>query len=103
MKRKLLFWGIVLLTVINVAALGTFIYHRFSHGKEHQQETQCGQREFLHRELNLSDMQAAQLKNSRPRHYSRKFSNASLSLAISPLVRGVPKRSQFRSRSNFLT
>jgi len=62
MKRKLLIWGIVLLTVVNIAALGTIGYHRFRQCGERQHENQHARRGFLHRELALSDAQAAQMK-----------------------------------------
>ncbi len=59
---ELLIWGVVLLTVANIAALGTIAYHRFGHSGERHHENQHACRGFLHRELALSDAQAAQMK-----------------------------------------
>lgn len=74
MKKKLITWGIILLTVVNITAFGTMAYHRFSHHGERHHENQHDRRDFLHRELALSDVQAEQMKilresfhsNSRP-------------------------------------
>ena len=62
MKKNLLTWGLVLLTIVNIAALGTIAYHRFGHGEERDHGNQNASRGFLHRELALSDAQAAQMK-----------------------------------------
>lgn len=62
MKKKLITWGIILLTLVNISALGTIAYHRFSHRGERHHENQHGRRDFLHRELALSDTQAEQMK-----------------------------------------
>ncbi len=62
MKRKLLIWGIALLTVVNVAALATIGYHRLCSNRERHHENRHAQRDFLHRELALSDTQAEQMK-----------------------------------------
>ena len=86
MKRKLFIWGIIMLTVVNIAALGTMAYHRFGHGEECYHENQHNRRDFLHRELALSDAQAAQMKalkesfqlNARPIRAALKTKRAQL-------------------------
>lgn len=62
MKKKLLIWGIVLLTIVNIAALGTIAYHSLCYYRERHHENRHTQRDFLHRELTLSDTQAEQMK-----------------------------------------
>lgn len=62
MKKKIFIWGIVLLTVVNVVALGTIAYHRFGHVGECDHENKHDRRDFLHQELVLSDAQAEQMK-----------------------------------------
>lgn len=57
MKKNLLVWGIVLLTVFNLAALGTIAYHRFRYCGERHHEMRHHRHGFLHRELDLSDSQ----------------------------------------------
>ena len=73
MKKKVLFWGLMLLTVFNVAALTTFGYHRLTaHDNldtgrsERRDRTRGGERgSFLRRELNLNDEQTARIDRQR--------------------------------------
>ena len=62
MKKKLLIWVIGLLSIVNIAALATIGYHRLCYYKERHHEIRHTQRDFLHRELTLSDTQAEQIK-----------------------------------------
>ncbi len=61
MKKNLLIWVIVLLTVFNLAALGTIAYHRFRYCGERHPEMRHHRQGFLHRELALSDTQEEQM------------------------------------------
>ncbi len=61
MKKKLLILGIVLLTVVNISALAMIGYNRLCPLRGgHRENGHVGQ-DFLHRELALSEAQAAQM------------------------------------------
>ena len=65
MTKRVVVWGLVLLTVVNLGAIATIGYHRFSHHGARPAENRHEQENFLHRELGLSDTQTAQLKTLR--------------------------------------
>ena len=62
MKKTWVIWALGLLIVVNIAALATFGYHRFSYYGERHHENRHARQDFLHRELSLSDDQAEQMK-----------------------------------------
>ena len=62
MKKKFLIWGIVLLIVVNISALATIGYNRLCPHREGCRENGHARQDFLHRELALSEAQAAQMK-----------------------------------------
>ena len=62
MKRQIVIWSMVLLTVVNVASLSTMGYHRWfgDHREQGQRESREDRRRALEKELGLT---AAQIEN----------------------------------------
>jgi len=67
MKRKLLIFALVLLTVFNVATLATFAYHRWSIDREMHQFPPHGDDLKPFRELGLDSTQLAAIQDARER------------------------------------
>ena len=63
MKRKLLILGIIILSIINIATLVTFGYHKWSRHRQTYCSSVCPRsKSFLYRELSLSDEQIQQIE-----------------------------------------
>lgn len=61
MSKRLLIWGVVLLTVINVASLATIGYHRFVGRRSDGRASRHEHRASLEKELGLSAAQAERM------------------------------------------
>jgi len=63
MNKKSLTWALVVLTVVNVVALATLMYHRFEFSREpHRRPGPLPPRHFLNRELHLTPPQAKTMR-----------------------------------------
>ncbi len=65
MKKKLIIWGVVLLTVINLASLATRAYHRWGDDERRSREGRREGRMSITERLGLTDTQAEQVRQMR--------------------------------------
>ena len=65
MKKKLIIWGVVLLTVINLASLATRAYHRWGDDERRGREGRREARMSITERLGLTEAQAEQVKAMR--------------------------------------
>lgn len=65
MKKKLIIWGVVLLTVINVASLATRAYHRWGDDERRGREDRREGRMSITERLGLTEAQAEQVRQMR--------------------------------------
>ena len=65
MKKKLIIWGVVLLTVINLASLATRAYHRWGDDERRGREGRREGRMSITERLGLSEAQAEQVRQMR--------------------------------------
>lgn len=65
MKKKLIIWGVVLLTVINLASLATRAYHRWGDDERHGREGRREGRMSITERLGLTEAQEEQVRQMR--------------------------------------
>ncbi len=65
MKKKLIIWGVALLTVINLASLATRAYHRWGDDERRGRETRSERRMSITERLGLTETQAEQVRELR--------------------------------------
>ncbi|MCY3774228.1 MAG: Spy/CpxP family protein refolding chaperone [Gemmatimonadetes bacterium] len=65
MKKKLIIWGVVLLTVINLASLATRAYHRWGDDERRGRESRREARMSVTERLGLTEAQAEQVRTMR--------------------------------------
>ena len=65
MKKKLIIWGVVLLTVINLASLATRAYHRWGDDERRGQQDRREGRMSITERLGLTETQAEQVSQMR--------------------------------------
>ena len=65
MKKKLIIWGVVLLTVINLASLATRAYHRWGDDERRGREDRRESRMSITERLGLTEAQAEQVRQMR--------------------------------------
>ncbi len=65
MKKKLIIWGVVLLTVINLASLATRAYHRWGDDERRGQQDRREGRMSITERLGLTETQAEQVRQMR--------------------------------------
>ena len=65
MKKKLIIWGVVLLTVINLASLATRAYHRWGDDERRDRESRREGRMSITERLGLTEAQAEQVRGMR--------------------------------------
>jgi Spy/CpxP family protein refolding chaperone len=65
MKKKLIIWGVVLLTVINLASLATRAYHRWGDDERRGREGRREARMSITERLGLTEAQAEQVRAMR--------------------------------------
>ena len=65
MKKKLIIWGVVLLTVINLASLATRAYHRWGDDERRGREARRETRMSITERLGLNEAQAEQVRAMR--------------------------------------
>ncbi len=65
MKKKLIIWGVVLLTVINLASLATRAYHRWGDDERRGREDRREGRMSITERLGLTEAQAEQVRQMR--------------------------------------
>lgn len=65
MKKKLIIWGVVLLTVINLASLATRAYHRWGDDERRGREGRREGRMSITERLGLTEAQAEQVRAMR--------------------------------------
>lgn len=65
MKKKLIIWGVVLLTVINLASLATRAYHRWGDDERRGRESRREARMSVTERLGLTEAQAEQVRAMR--------------------------------------
>ncbi|MCK9616652.1 MAG: periplasmic heavy metal sensor [Lentimicrobiaceae bacterium] len=69
-KIALLTWTVIILLIINIAALGTMAYHSFRHSTPEEQNPRGIGGGFIEKELQLSPMQKTQFKTLRMEFFS---------------------------------
>lgn len=65
MKKKMIIWGVVLLTVINLASLATRAYHRWGDDERRGREGRREGRMSITERLGLTEAQAEQVRQMR--------------------------------------
>lgn len=72
-KRRLAFWGIVVLVIVNISSLATvwFQQHRRPEPPPRDMPPPPGANQFLKRELGLNDAQAEQFAKLQRQHFER--------------------------------
>ena len=65
MKKKLIIWGVVLLTVINLASLATRAYHRWGDDERRGRDGRREARMSITEQLGLTEAQAEQVRSMR--------------------------------------
>ena len=65
MKKKLIIWGVVLLTVINLASLATRAYHRWGDDERRGRDGRRAARMSITEQLGLTESQAEQVHKLR--------------------------------------
>ncbi len=72
-KKRLLFWGIILLVIMNVSSLATVWYqqHRFPFPPAPDRPPPQRTNQFLSRELGLTDAQAEEFQELQRQHFDK--------------------------------
>lgn len=65
MNKKLIIWGVALLTAINVASLSTIAYYNWDDDKRHRSERRREKRSSWEERLGLTTVQSEQIKTMR--------------------------------------